>query len=124
MKLIEVIMARETVATLYKEKVKGKLAYKFLKFLKETETEEILYSEKFTELMNQYGEKDENGIVITNGDRFKIKDNLIEDCRVAITDIESIEVDKPSFTITIDELEDVKISMKDMNSLFAFIKEE
>ena len=51
MKLFEIIKARMTVAMLYREKIAGKLAYKFLKFLSATETDERFYREKLQEII-------------------------------------------------------------------------
>ena len=57
MKLFEIMRARMTVAMLYKEKVAGKLAYKFLKFLSATETDEKFDKEKLQEIIEKYGKE-------------------------------------------------------------------
>ena len=124
MKLFEIIKARMTVATLYREKVAGKLAYKFLKFLSATETDEKFYKEKFQEIIEKYGEKDEKGNFIATKTGIQIQKEYRDDCHKAIDELESTEADKPSLSITYDELEDIKISTEEMTSLFAFIKEE
>lgn len=123
MKLFEIINARMTVAMLYKEKVAGKLAYKFLKFLSATETDEKFYKEKLQEIIEKYGEKDEKGKFIETETGIQIQKEYRDDCHKAIVELESTEVDKPSLSITYDELEDIKISTEGMTSLFAFIQE-
>lgn len=124
MKLFEIIRARMIVATLYKEKVAGKLAYKFLKFLTATETDERFYREKLQEIIEKYGEKDEKGKFIETETGIQIQKEYRDDCQKAIVELESTEVDKPSLSITYDELEDIKISTEGMTSLFAFIEEK
>lgn len=123
MKLFEIINARMTVAMLYKDKIAGKLAYKFLKFLSATETDEKFYKEKLQEIIEKYGEKDEKGKFIETETGIQIQKEYRDDCQKAIVELESIEVDKPSLSITYDELEDIKISTEGMTSLFAFIEE-
>lgn len=124
MRLCEIIRARITVATLYREKVAGKLAYKFLKFLTATETDERFYKEKMQDIIETYGEKDEQGKFIETEAGIQIQKEYREDCHKAIVELESTEVDKPSLSITYDELEDIKISTEGMTSLFAFIEEK
>lgn len=124
MKLFEIMRARMTVATLYKEKVAGKLAYKFLKFLSATETDEKFYKEKLQEIIEKYGEKDEKGKFIETETGIQIQKEYRDDCHKAIVELESTEADKPSLSITYDELEDIKISTEGMTSLFAFIEEK
>ena len=53
-----------------------------------------------------------------------IKEEWRGDCHKAIVELESTQVDKPSLSITFDELEDIKISTEGMTSLFAFIEEK
>ena len=123
MRLSEIIKARMTVAMLYREKIAGKLAYKFLKFLTATETDERFYREKLQEIIEKHGEKDEKGKFIETETGIQIKKECRDDCHKAIVELESTEVDKPSLSITYDELEDIKISTEGMTSLFAFIEE-
>ena len=123
MRLSEIIKARMTVAMLYREKIAGKLAYKFLKFLTATETDERFYREKLQEIIEKYGEKDEGGNFIETETGIQIQKEYRDDCHKAIVELESTEVDKPSLSITYDELEDIKISTEGMTSLFAFIEE-
>lgn len=124
MRLSEIIKARMTVAMLYREKIAGKLAYKFLKFLSATETDERFYREKLQEIIEKYGEKDEKGKFIETETGIQIQKEYRDDCHKAIVELESTEVDKPSLSITYDELEDIKISTEGMTSLFAFIEEK
>ena len=124
MRLSEIIKARMTVAMLYREKIAGKLAYKFLKFLTATETDERFYREKLQEIIEKYGEKDEKGEFIETKTGIQIQKEYRDDCQKAIVELESTEVDKPSLSITYDELEDIKISTEGMTSLFAFIEEK
>ena len=76
------------------------------------------------EIIEKYGEKDEGGNFIETETGIQIQKEYRDDCHKAIVELESTEVDKPSLSITYDELEDIKISTEGMTSLFAFIEEK
>lgn len=124
MKLIELLEARFSIHSLSKEKMPVKLAYRFTKFLKETNTEEDFYKEKLQEILLKYGEKDENGNYVVTPTGRKIREDAKDECFAAVVELESTEVDKPDISFTINELGELKMSPETMNSLFAFIKEE
>lgn len=123
MKITEILKARSAVASIYSEKIPAKLAYKFTKFLKETDTEEDFYKEKLQGIMNEYGEKDENGNFVEVNNGIKIKDSEKEKCFSEVLELESTDIDKPRTAFSIDEFDEIKLSTEVMIALFAFIKE-
>lgn len=124
MKIIDIIMARRAVASIYTEKLPFTLAYKFTKFLKETDTEEVFHKEKLQSIINDYGEKDEKGnlVLIENG--FKVKDGETEKCFAAMKELDSTDVETPQTTFNLNDFGDIKLSTEVMVALFAFIEEK
>ena len=124
MKITEILKARSAVASIYTEKLPSKLAYKFTKFIKETDAEEDFYKERLQSILKEYGEKDENGkyVEVTNG--IKIKDAEKGECFAAVAELEATEVDTPKTRFSIDEFDDIKLSTEVMVALFAFIEEK
>ena len=123
MKIIEILKARKAIASIYTDKISAKLAYKFTKFLKETDTEEKFYREKLQSIMRVCGEKDKHGNLIEADGGIKVKDSEKDKCITLIMELEATDVDAPSTIFSIDELGDIRISTEDMIALFAFIKE-
>lgn len=124
MKIIEIILARRAVASMYSEKIPFALAYKFTKFLKETEAEGEFHKEKFQCIVNDYGEKDEKGNLVLAGNGFKVKDGETEKCFAAIKELDSTDVETPKTTFSLNDFNDIKLSTEAMSALFAFIEEK
>lgn len=124
MKITEILKARVAVASIYTEKLPSKLAYKFTKFIKETDTEEDFYKEKLQGIMKEYGEKGKDGKYVEVNNGIKIKDADKEKCFAAVAELEATEVDTPKTKFSIDEFDDIKLSTEVMVALFAFIEEK
>lgn len=123
MKISDILKARNAIASIYSDKLSSKLAYKFTKFLKGTETEENFYREKMQDILKKYGEVDEYGNLTEANNGVKIRSDKRNECFSAIADLESTEVDKPEIFFTIEELDEVKLSTEAMVGIFDFVKE-
>lgn len=125
MKLNELLAARIVITSIAKEKISASLAYKFLKFLKDSDTEEVFYKSKLQEILNTFGDKDDNGNLIPQGDNgIQIKSENQPECLKQIAELDSTEVVAPNIQFTIKELEELKLSVADMASIFSFVKDE
>jgi len=125
MTLNDVLKARTVVSMVYKEKMPVKLAYKFMKFLKTTQKDEDFVNEKTKEFIEEYGERDkDNQFVYTDTGGVKVKADKHEECAAKMAELRDTEVDDYEITFTIDELEDLKLSVEDITALSPFIVEE
>ena len=125
MKLKDIIKARTVIGTLYREKISVKLAYKFMKFINATQKDEDFINEKMQEIIKEYGERDEkNKFVEAEGGGVKINPDKQEECMAKTIELDKTEVDDPGIVFTLDELDELKLSIVDMNALYPFIKEE
>lgn len=124
MKIIEIINARNVIESIFTEKISSRLAYKFTKFLKETDVEEDFYKKRLRDIMKKYGETDEHGNYIIINNNIKIKDTYRDTCMSDVEELDNTDVEMPNIVFNIDEFEDIKLSIEKMCSLFAFIKEK
>ena len=125
MKLKDIIKARSVLSTLYKEKISVKLAYKFMKFINTTQKDEDFLNEKMQGIIEEFGERDENNefTKLENGG-IRIRPDKQKECMDKTIELDETEVDNPNITFTLDELDELKLSIVDMDALNPFIKEE
>lgn len=123
MKIKQLIEAKRVIMPLVQEKLSPKLSYKLMKFIKAIEVEEDFYNKKLNELVDKYGERDgENKLVYTDSG-VKIQEGKMEACNEELQEIGEVEVDTPTITFSLDELDSVKLSVSDMYFLQDFIVE-
>lgn len=105
-------------ATIVDAKMPTKTAYKFMKLLKAIEEEETFFNDKMREIIFEYGKKDENGqpIFLENGNVEIIEGREVE-CNEKVRELESIEVEIPDTKFSIDELEVLELSPRDIYAL-------
>lgn len=105
------------------KKMPVKTSYKIMKIIKAIEEEEVFFASKMQEIINEYGEKDENGNYIQTGENsIKIKDGKIEECNAKINELNSIEIKIPDYKISLEELELIKLSPKELYLLDSIIE--
>ena len=125
MKLNEILKMRSVIGALYKEKIPVKLAYKFMKLLKDTNDDESFFNEKMGAIIEQYGKKDENGqYAYTENGGVKIQEDKFQECLDSTNELNETDVDAPKVTFTIDELGELKLSIEDMEALNSLIRDE
>lgn len=117
-KMSTIIALKGVCENLKSQKTSVKTAYKISKILNTIEKEFTFYQTKFTEIINEYSEKDENGqpILINDGQGVKIDPSRLIEAQTKLTELEDLEVEIES-NLTIDELEGLEISISDMQHL-------
>lgn len=102
-----------------------KAAYKLNKIRKAVEKEGEFYSEKFQEILNDYAKKDENGELVfsENGDQIMIKDDMIDECNKALTDLQELEVQIENYGLSIEDFgEDLECTPDQLAALMPFME--
>ena len=102
-----------------------KAAYKLNKVRKAVEKEGEFYSEKFQEILNQYAKKDENGELVfsEDGDQIMIKEDMIDECNKALSDLQTLEVQIETYGLSIDDFgEDLKCTPDQLAALMPFME--
>lgn len=110
-------------ATVVDAKMPTKTAYKFMKLLKAIEEEETFFNEKMRDIIFEFGKKDENGqpIFLENGN-VEIIGGKEAECNDRVRELEDIEVDIPDTKFTIEELEVLELSPRDIYALDPIIE--
>ena len=100
-----------------------KLAYKFSKSFNKISQELEFYNEQLKKILDRYAERDEDGQLITQENSVKIKLGCEATCQQELHELDSIQIDLDDFSFTLDELENLNLTIEQMNALLPFIKE-
>ena len=107
------------------QKLPIRTAYNLSKIFARAREELKFYQEKFKEIVIQYGEKDENGnLIFLENENVSIPKDKIEECQKEITDLQNLELEIPDYSISLDSLEAIKISLDEISVLLPFICEK
>lgn len=98
-------------------------AYKLMKISNALEENMEFYSNKFQEILDTYGEKDENGNFkfTENGEQILIKDGMVEECNKALEDLLTMEITIDNLNFEIDNLGDIECTPEELEGLMPFL---
>lgn len=107
------------------EKIPLKTAYKFNKLLNILEKELSFYQEKINEIISNYSQKDEDGNPILSEDKTSVQivKDKIEECQKKMEELSNIEFEINDISFTLDELENIDLTVLEVRSLMPLIKE-
>lgn len=102
-----------------------KISYKLSKLARAIEQEKTFYQSKVQEIIEEYGERDENGELKLTDDKtaFVIKEDKVLECQQKMNELLELEIDIEEIKFSIDDLEDLKLSPQEMDALIPFIIE-
>lgn len=124
MKLLQITELSQSLVKIVKMDMPFALSYKFNKLISIVESNENFYNSKVRELLQQYGEHDDNGQLIQDESGIHLIPETQVEFHEKLADLREVEVaDKlPTFTLT--ELECLSISPQDLYPLMSLIVEE
>lgn len=127
MKMSELFLLNKLRNKIEKAKMSIKTTYKFSRFFNELEEHIKFFNDTLSNLIKEYGKKDENGeyILTENGQGVMIKEDKYDECMNKINELNNLEINlnyTPSFSI--DELENSELSMEELSLLMSFIVED
>ena len=111
---------------LIEKEIPIKIAYKLMKLLKQLEDENKFFIDKRNELLKKYSQKDDNGNIkqIDEGNGkvgIQLEIDKIEEFNNKLKDLVDIEISIDFEKVKIEELGDIKITIKDLYNLDKFI---
>lgn len=122
MELNILLQARNIFMGHQNDKMSAMLAYKIMKFIKGSDNEEEFYRTKLNDIIQEYGEKNEDGKpAFDENGNVKIANGKIKECQEAIDVLEKTDVEKPAIEFRIEELAELRLSPKDIFVLDSFI---
>lgn len=124
-KLGELVDSTETLQKLSQKELKARLALSIARLLKEAEREIQNFNETRMNLIKKYGEKDENGELITDDKgNCKIENENLSEFSSELNDILTMEVELNASKIKLDLLENLDFTPGDMAILEPFMELE
>jgi hypothetical protein len=106
-------------------KLPFKTAYKLSKLSKAIEDEVAFYREKMQELINEYGQKDEDGnlVLINNGQGIALKSETQAECHQKIAELENLDIELPDIKFSVEEFADATLSLEELQPILPFIED-
>lgn len=112
-----ILAVRRLVKQRSGEQISSSLAYKFMKLLKVTDSDEEFYTERMRDIIDRYSEKDEKGAPVRKDGGISIAGGQTEKCQSEIVELDNTKIDTPSIRFTLGELSEMKFTVTEM---FAF----
>lgn len=121
---VEICMGlKDLIVSIRDKSFSIKTQYKFLKLAKALDSELIIINEQKQRLIEKYVQTDENGEYIVNeDDGLVIKDDLVQEFQQKLLELDEMEIELPDLTFTLEELEDLKLSLQEIFYLEKFIE--
>ena len=122
--LRQIVDSAETMRELSNKPLKGRVAYRIARLLRELDKEFSLFNEKRTDLVKEYVIKDENGELKTdeNGDLVLDKER-IQEFYTAINDLLNTQVSINAEKVDLVDLESIEFTPAQIMLLEPFINE-
>ena len=124
MNLGKILSVRKVLRSHADEKIPSMVAYKIMKFLKSTDSEEEFYNKKLNEIIEEYALRGDDGKIKTNDKDggIQIIPSKLEDCKKAIEELQSTDVDMPNIKMSMEELSVFQMSVVELTALDDFIE--
>lgn len=102
-----------------------KTAYKLSKLAAKINSELSFYQQKYSEIISEYGKRDENGNYIYSPDlnSIEIVEGRQEECLQKIKELQNLEVDINEINFSISELDGLNLTVSEMDCLLPFVLE-
>lgn len=124
MKMYEVLMLQNFYASVQDKKMPIKTAYKLSRLARRAEEEVQFYQKEYTRIIDEYAQK-ENGQLVFSEDMTSIKiiPGKEEECTAKIIELKELEIDMSNFEFTISELENLELTLGEMDAILSLIKD-
>lgn len=102
-----------------------KTAYKLNRLITQVNNEISFYQQKFSEIINEFGKRDENGefVYSQDGSSIEIIEGRQSECQEKVNELQNLEAEIQDIFFTIDELDGLNLTLYEMNCLLPFIKD-
>ena len=124
MKMYEVLDLQSLYNSISNTKLPLKTTYKFTKLLKRAEEELNFYQEKFREIVEEYGVKENGEYKLTpDGQSIAIIPGKEIECNTKLAELRNLDVSIEGITFSIEELEGIDVSISELSCLMSLIEE-
>ena len=124
MKMYEVLDLQVLYNTIATIKLPLKTTYKFTRLMKRAEEEIAFYQEKFREIVEEYGVKENGEYKFTpDGQSIMIIEGKETECNAKLLELRNLEVQIDNIKFTIEELEGIDVSIQELSCLMTLIED-
>jgi hypothetical protein len=123
--MYEILELQQLYNSISGVKLPLKTTYKFTRLMKRAETELEFYQTKFQEIIEEYGDKDENGQykLVDNGQSIAIIPGKENECNMRLMELRNLEVPIDDIKFTVEELEKIDISIEELVCIMSLIED-
>lgn len=124
MKMYEVLALQNFYSSVQDKKMPIKTAYKLSRLARKIEEEIQFYQKEFVRIVDEYAMK-ENGQLVYSDDMASIKviPGKEDECNEKIIELKELEVDMANIEFTIEEFDNLELTLSEMSAIFPLIKE-
>ena len=124
MKMYEVLELQSLYNAIANIKLPLKTTYKFTRLMKRAEEEIAFYQEKFREIVEEYGVKENGEYKLTpDGQSIVITSGKEVECNNKLTELRNLEVQIDGIKFSIEELEKIDVSISELSCLMSLIED-
>lgn len=124
MKMYEVLDLQVLYNSIANVKLPLKTTYKFTRLMKRAEEEIGFYQEKFREILEEYGVKEDGEFKLTpDGQSVVIISGKETECNERLYELRNLDVPIEGIKFTIDELEKIDVSIQELSCLMSLIED-
>ena len=124
MKMFEVLELQKLYNSIANIKLPLKTTYKFARLMKRAEEELVFYQEKFREIVEEYGVKENGEYKLTpDGQSIAIIPGKEIECNTKLAELRNLDVPIDGIKFTIEELEGIDVSISELSCLMSLIEE-
>lgn len=104
-------------------KLSFKVLYRLSNLAKAIDEKTVFYHEKLQEILQEYGQFDENGNIIPteDGNGVKVRPGTEVECVSKINELQNLDVELPDIKFDIDEFGDIELTMEVFNLITPFL---
>ena len=124
MKMYEVLELQNLYNSIANIKLPLKTTYKFTRLMKRAEEEVAFYQEKFREIVEEFGVKENGEYKLTHdGQSVAIIPGKEIECNTRLAELRNLDVPIEGITFTIEELEKIDVSISELSCLMSLIED-
>lgn len=125
MKMSSVLSAQQAIKKLQSKSLPLKITYNLSKLYKAISAEVEFYSEKLNDIVQTYGERDEQGNLkpTADGQGVQIIKEKITEAEGKLKELYEIEADIPDIKLSVEALGDVELTLEETDALMPFFED-
>ena len=124
MKMYEVLELQNLYNSIANIKLPLKTTYKFTRLMRRAEEEISFYQEKFREIVEEYGVKENGEYKLTSdGQSIAIIPGKEVECNTKLAELRNLDIPIDDIKFSIEELEGIDVSISELSCLMSLIED-